>query len=484
MSETATPEKLKVFISYSRRDSADFADELVAGLEYGGFAPFLDRHDIAAGEDWEARLGGLIAQSDTVVFVVSPEAVKSDRCVWEVDRTIELSKRLLPVIFKPVPEHDIPKQLSRLQFVRFDTGQGITRPLAELAEALRQDLNWIREHTRLGELAKAWMAASGVAAPEITDAQRAFVGASEDAESATAQEATGQQRKRAARLLWGVAGLVLATAGYVSWQSYEVARREINVFTARATDAMHDEQFDRAMRYALQAYPARGRLPWTTPFSTELEGKLAGAALSTRLHRQLNGHSKPVVRAAFSGDDKRVVTASGDNTARIWDAESGKEIAVLKGHDSSVLSAAFSGDGKRVVTSSEDNTARIWDAESGKEIAVLKGHDGWVGTAAFSGDGKRVVTTSGDNTARIWNVTWSTLVRGDTLRERVCAEKLIGAAQEFSDDEMEDPILRGIDKNDPVARNPCLRRGPLSLDYWTRLPGQFWHSMRRLVGVN
>src|SRR5262249_9133553 len=159
--------------------------------------------------------------------------------------------------------------------------------------------------------------------PEITDAQRAFVGASEDAESATAQEATGQQQKRAGRLLWGVAGVGVAAAGYVTWQSYEGGRRGVNVVTAPRPGAMHDGQFDRAMRYALQAYPARGRLPWTTPFSTELEGKLAGAALSTRLHRQLNGHSKPVVRAAFSGDGKRVVTASGDNTARIWDAESG-----------------------------------------------------------------------------------------------------------------------------------------------------------------
>jgi hypothetical protein len=168
---------------------------LLAGLKVAGFAPFLDRHDIVAGEDREVRLGSLIEQADTVVFVVSPEAVKSERCVWEVDRTIELSKRLLPVIFKPVPEHDIPKELSRLQFVRFDTGRGITRPLAELAEALRQDLDWIREHTRLGELArrwdgrkrpeslllrgddldaaKAWLAARKVGAPEITDAERA-----------------------------------------------------------------------------------------------------------------------------------------------------------------------------------------------------------------------------------------------------------------------------------------------------------------------
>jgi len=150
-----------------------------------------------------------------------------------------------------------------------------------------------------------------------------------------------------------------------------------------------------------------------------------------------------------------------------------------------VLSAAFSGDGKRVVTASSDKTARIWDADSGKEIAVLKGHDDSVSRAAFSGDGKRVVTASDDNTARIWDVTWATLERGDSLRERVCDEKLIGAAQEFTDGEIEDdPILRGIDKNDPVARNPCLRRGPLSLDYWTRLPGELWRSTRWLVGTN
>jgi hypothetical protein len=43
--------------------------------------------------------------------------------------------------------------------------------------------------------------------------------------------------------------------GYVTWESYDVAKREIIVFTARATDAMKDEQFDRAMRYALMAYP-------------------------------------------------------------------------------------------------------------------------------------------------------------------------------------------------------------------------------------
>ena len=83
--------------------------------------------------------------------------------------------------------------------------------------------------------------------------------------------------------------------------------------------------------------------------------------------------------AAFSPDGKRIVTASVDKTARLWDAETGKPIGEpLKGHADSVSSAAFSPDGKRIVTASEDKTARLWDAETGKPIGEpLKGHTSW-----------------------------------------------------------------------------------------------------------
>jgi hypothetical protein len=270
-------EKLKIFISYSRKDSAEFADELLAGLEVAGFAPFLDRHDIAPGEPWEMRLGDLIEHSDTVVFVVSPEAIKSERCVWEVDRTLELSKRLLPVIFKPVPEHHIPVKLRRLQFVRFNNGKGITRPLAELAEALRQDLEWVREHTRLGELArrwnargspeslllrgddldaaKSWRGSRKAAAPEITDVQRAFINASEEAEAKRfwneraqlerertqiAQTKAAQARTRRV-LRRSFAGLLLLLVGvlagvwgvYIFWRDVSINRATCKTAIAR-----------------------------------------------------------------------------------------------------------------------------------------------------------------------------------------------------------------------------------------------------------
>src|SRR6516162_8630653 len=99
----AEDQKLKVFISYSRKDE-DFAQELLVGLVLTGFEPYLDKHDIAPGEDWQTRLGRLIEAADTVVFVISPDAVTSERCAWEVERTATLKKRLLPIVWRCVEE--------------------------------------------------------------------------------------------------------------------------------------------------------------------------------------------------------------------------------------------------------------------------------------------------------------------------------------------------------------------------------------------
>ena len=64
--------------------------------------------------------------------------------------------------------------------------------------------------------------------------------------------------------------------------------------------------------------------------------------------------------ASFSADGKRIVTASGDKTARVWDAATGHLTATLAGHSGPVNDAAFSSDGNDVVTASDDGTARVW----------------------------------------------------------------------------------------------------------------------------
>ncbi|MDT9226857.1 MAG: WD40 repeat domain-containing protein, partial [Limnospira sp. PMC 1279.21] len=68
------------------------------------------------------------------------------------------------------------------------------------------------------------------------------------------------------------------------------------------------------------------------------------------------------------------VSASEDETLKLWDLETGTELATLTGHSGSVKAVAITPDGKRAVSASDDNTLKLWDLERGTELATLTGH--------------------------------------------------------------------------------------------------------------
>jgi WD40 repeat protein len=105
----------------------------------------------------------------------------------------------------------------------------------------------------------------------------------------------------------------------------------------------------------------------------------------------------------FSPDGNRVVTASDDHTARVWDVATGKPLTPPLQHQAAVMSATFSPDGARIVTASWDKTARVWDAATGRPLAPPLQHESRVTSAAFSPDGIRILTASCDKTARVWD---------------------------------------------------------------------------------
>jgi WD40 repeat protein len=117
----------------------------------------------------------------------------------------------------------------------------------------------------------------------------------------------------------------------------------------------------------------------------------------------LAGHTDSVNACAFSPDGRRIVSASRDNTLKLWDVESGKEQATLTGHTGDVQDCAYSPDGRQVVSASSDHTLKLWDAESGKEQATLTGHTGDVQNCAYSLDGRQVFSASSDHTLKLWN---------------------------------------------------------------------------------
>lgn len=241
---SGTETRIKVFISYSRTDKA-FANELVLGLAACGFAPYIDRQDIAPGEEWEKRLAGLISEADSIVYIVSPDSLASENCAIELRQAIALRKRILPVVWRPFDDAKAPAEMKRLNYIFF-SGEGRTfaAGLSELASALRTDINWIREHTRLADLAGRWAGRSRTAelllrgddidaatqwlsdkpinAPAVTDDQADFIKASSDARI---EEERKRKRARAG-LLTAVSAAAVVFAGLAAvagWQ-WTVAR--------------------------------------------------------------------------------------------------------------------------------------------------------------------------------------------------------------------------------------------------------------------
>ena len=395
MNQRGTTEqpKTKVFISYSRADYA-FAEKLRSALIARCFEAYLDKRDILPGEPWRARIEGLILAADAIVFVMSPSSIASEIVAWEVGRALELKKSLTPLHWCVVPHEAVPEGLSERQYVFFDAYQrsGMTdeaafeASLAELETALKvTDILWVREHTKWVARAVDWDQAEPVR-PEGKLLRAADI---------AAVQGWARLKPASAPDMPQVLADYLAASVAKEEHDTNRLRRTIGLaFVKPALQAVEDGLSENALRLAGAGALLADDLDFL--LVPELWAPAARATFECRTRSVLKGHSEMVVDVAFSPDGRRI---AHDNTARIWDAQTGREIARLQAHSGAVWSAAFSPDGSRVVTASWDNTARIWDAATGTEIACLR-HADHVTSAAFSPDGSRLVTASDDKPCR------------------------------------------------------------------------------------
>ena len=216
-----------------------------------------------------------------------------------------------------------------------------------------------------------------------------------------------------------VAGiLILTLAGGLAATSYEARvasvqrdaalSNQLRALTLTAAARLNDNDVPGAMGIVLDILPRRAA---NQPYSPEALTVFQEARAADSQILIITGHADRVRSVAFSPDGTRVLTAAYDNTARIWDALTGRQLVQLNGHTGPVRFAAFSRDGRKVVTASLDKTARVWDAGTGETTAVLAGHNDRVLGGAFSPDARLVVTASTDNTARVWNATTGAQLR-------------------------------------------------------------------------
>ncbi len=134
-------------------------------------------------------------------------------------------------------------------------------------------------------------------------------------------------------------------------------------------------------------------------------------ALTGREIAVLCGHAYCPEVLAFSPDGARLVSGGTypDVAIRLWDSATGQPIAKVTGHGNTIRSITFDSDGRRAVSASAER-AWLWDATTGERLVELRDYSGDLWNAIFSSDGKRVITASADQTLRVWDPALGQLV--------------------------------------------------------------------------
>ncbi|MBX7222312.1 MAG: SUMF1/EgtB/PvdO family nonheme iron enzyme [Blastocatellia bacterium] len=219
-----------------------------------------------------------------------------------------------------------------------------------------------------------------------------------DAELRRQKAAFQRGVKRASTIALVILAIMGGLTAYALEQRREVRLQLLRHYEEQGRREWLDGRVDNALAYFNEVYSAGSNTPALRFLIRQCLNQVEKVQ-----PRTLIGHNGFVQAARFSPDNRRIVSASADLTAKIWDVASGQELRTLTGHQDVVKSVAFSPDGKKIVTASFDGTAKVWDADSGQLLVTLSGHIGHVNSAAFSPDGSRIVTGGLDRTAKIWD---------------------------------------------------------------------------------
>jgi energy-coupling factor transporter ATP-binding protein EcfA2 len=149
-----------------------------------------------------------------------------------------------------------------------------------------------------------------------------------------------------------------AAEGVAAAAAHDARGKETRALAALSDSAFNQHRYVDAVKLALAAWPRSA-----SDDRPRLRAAINGLGQAQPLQRETIPplrHEGIVLGAAFNGDESRILTWSDDNTARLWDAATGKEVVALR-HEGGVRGAAFNGDESRILTWSDDNPARLWD---------------------------------------------------------------------------------------------------------------------------
>lgn len=201
------------------------------------------------------------------------------------------------------------------------------------------------------------------------------------------------------RWLLGIAAaLTLGVGGYGGWQAYHATV----LLWGRGNQVAQQQVFAEHTSFVNDLLVSPDS-QWLVSASADQTLKIWDLATG-RLQQTLSGHQSFVNTVLISADGRYLLSGSADQTIKVWDKTTGELQRTLRGHTNSVDRLRLSPDGSRLVSTSADRTIRIWDWQAGKLLHTLTGHQGFVNAIAIATDGQTLVSGSADKTLKIWDL--------------------------------------------------------------------------------
>jgi WD40 repeat protein len=247
---------------------------------------WVDVDGIRDGEVFPEALRRAIESSDSFVFVISPDSVRSSFCEEEVEHAASLNKRIVPLSLRPVPDEELPVEVRFRNWVPAGADEEFDGTVERLVTALDTDLEWERQHSRLTIKALEW---------EQAERDRSFLLRGADLRSAEAWLAAGADkepgptaleteylvagRRAATRRQRGLAiGSAVVAAVAIGLLIFALISRSSAVNQALTSDAervgaqaVSQKNLDLAMLYAVAGVKLQNRLETRSDLLTVLQ---------------------------------------------------------------------------------------------------------------------------------------------------------------------------------------------------------------------
>lgn len=432
-----------VFISYSRRDKV-FTQKLYEALKASGREIWADWDSIPAASDWFAEIKDGLEKADTIVFVLSPEWLKSNECRKEYDHAVLMGKRLLPILYQMVDPKDVPAELAKINWVYMRDTDDFDAAFQVLSDAMNTDLEWVKAHTRIQVRAIEWDKKNRdhsflLRGNDLTDGEQFIAQGAQKVPEPTplhgeyviASRKDATRRQRMTLVGVSVALIVSVALGIVAFFQRQIAvaaqaeavkerdravaaeasavqerdRADLNAKVANsrelAASALNTLDVDPELSLLLGLQSVTITDEAGMPIQPMSEDALRRSVQTSRIRNTWLAHSGAVLDVSVSPDGSKIASTSDDLTVKVWSL-SGELLLTLSDFSEEIDSVAFSPDGSQILTSSSQN-AIAWDANTGQKLVEFNGHESWVVQAVYSPDGQFVATASSDETARIWD---------------------------------------------------------------------------------